>query len=269
MRSILLSTFLEEGFESRLQAALDLARAHDGHIAFVHAAPVGEYIAVDPFGGGIMAAAESRAAQDAAKEQHARIKKAMAGEDVPWNFFNVDGAPDDAVIAYSRLSDILVLSEPPLFEEDESDLASSLTYFAVEAHCPVLAVPHGSKRLDCTGKAVVAWNGSVPAANALRAAVPMLRQSEEVVLLTIGEDPAHFPAEAAASYLSHHEIKSEIITRPRVADVSDMMHDLILDLKADYLVMGAFGHGRMREFLFGGVSRHFVRRAPVPVLLTQ
>lgn len=267
MRSILLPVNDEEGLESRLQAALDLGRAADGHISFLQGIPVSDYVALDPFGGSYYVAEQREAALEEAERKRQMLKGAMANEDVPWDFISADGAPDDVMVAQSRMADVAVLSEPA--DDSDADLASSVTYFVMEAECPILAVPQSSKALDCAGKAVVAWNGSAPAANAMRAAIPILQAANTVEVVTIGEDPKDFPAAAACAYLSRNGIKAELILRDRRNKVADAMHDLLLDRKADYMVMGAYGHSRFRQTLFGGVSRHFIKRSPVPVMMTH
>lgn len=267
MRSILLPVNDEEGFESRLQAALDVGRACKGHISFLHGIPVSDYVALDPFGGAYYVAEQREAALEESERRRAMLKDVMHNEDVPWDFLSADGAPDDVLIEQSRLADVAVLSEPA--GDHDSDLASSVTYFVMTAQCPVLAVPQTSKALNCAGKAVVAWNGSLPAANAMRAAIPMLQLASSVEVVTIGEDPKDFPGEIAAAYLSRHGIKADLIRQDRQSKIADEMHDLLLARDADYLVMGAFGHSRFRETLFGGVSRHFIRSSPVPVLMAH
>ncbi|MEO1168821.1 MAG: universal stress protein [Pseudomonadota bacterium] len=265
MRSILLPVTDEDGFESRLQAALDLGRAANGHITFVHGIPVSDYVALDPFGGSYYVAEQREAALAEAENKKAKIDEEMRNEDVPWDFISAEGAPEDVLVAQSRLADVAVLSEPA--GDSDDDLASSVTYLVMEAECPILAVPQTSKALDCAGKAVVAWNGSAPAANAMRAAIPMLRVASKVEVVTIGEDPKDFPAATACAYLSRNGIKAELVLRDRRDKIADAMHDLLLDRKADYMVMGAYGHSRIRQALFGGVSRHFIKRSPVPVLM--
>lgn len=268
MQSILLPVNDEEGLESRLQAALDIGRATGGHISFLHGLPVSDYVALDPFGGSYYVAEQREAALREADEKRERIAAEMRNEDVPWDFRSADGSSDDVLVDHSRLADIAILSEPAY--ESEPDLAADVSYFVMSCHCPVMAVPQRSKALDCAGKAVIAWNGSAPAANAMRAAIPLLKVAETVEVVTVGEDPTHFPASSACAYLSRHGIKADLFLAERQAGkVAEEMQDLLLDRGADYLVMGAYGHSRFRETLFGGVTHHFIRRSPVPVLMTH
>jgi nucleotide-binding universal stress UspA family protein len=268
MQSLLVPVSDDDGLESRMQAALDICRAANGQVTFIHGAPLSDYIALDPFGGAYYVAEQRKASDEQALRKEDMINERMASEDVSWNFVYADGTPDDALLSHSRMADVAVVSEPPN-AKDEDDLAASATYFVMAAHCPILAVPYESKSLDCTGKAVIAWNGSAPAARAMRAAVPMLKLANSVEVITIGEDPSHFPGEAACTYLSRHGVRAELVVRPRRGKIADAMHDLLIDRKADYLVMGAYGHTRFRETLFGGVTRHFIRQSPVPVFMTH
>lgn len=268
MRSILLPVTEEQGFESRLEVALDITRCTEGHISFLHASPTGEYIAADPFGGAYFGATHQEAVESEREARHALVRNEMAGENVSWDFITARGALEHALVEHSRLADLLVLSEPPDWG-DEDDTASELIYLVMEAQCPVFAAPRRSRALDCTGKAVVAWNGSAPAARSMRAAVPLLRLAAAVELLTIGEDPQPFDAASAATYLSRQDVSCEIIIRERGRKTADMMHSLLDEREANYLVMGGFGHSRLSEAVFGGVSRYFVKRSPVPVLMTH
>lgn len=269
MRSILVPASPDEALESRLEAALDIARACNGHITFLHAARASDYVALDPFGGSYYVGVQAELAAEEAKECHDRAAKLMASEDVAWDFIEAAGNDESAAIEYSRLSDLIVLSEAPQWGDDDDDVTAGLTHIVMSVDCPILAVPEASKSLDCFGRAVVAWNGSAEAAGAMRAAMPLLRHADQVEVVTIGEDPQMFPGASACQYLSRHGVKSEFILQPRAENIAGQMTNMLIDRDAAYLVMGAYGHSRVREFLFGGMSRHFLRQSPVPVFLTH
>ena len=86
MQSILLPVNDEEGFDSRLQAALDVGRACKGHISFLHGIPVSDYVALDPFGGAYYVAEQREAALEDAERMRTKLKDVMHNEDVPWDF---------------------------------------------------------------------------------------------------------------------------------------------------------------------------------------
>src|SRR3546814_9870502 len=141
---------------------------------------------------------------------------------------------------------------------------------AVHARAPVLAVPPELKSFDCCGRALIAWNGSYEAAHALRSAITLLQQAQEVNIVTVDEDADSFPATSASEYLSRHGIASELHEWQRNdRTVEDTLIQAIRGLDASYLIMGAYGRSRLRETLFGGVTKCMMSEAPVHLLCTH
>ena len=122
-------------------------------------------------------------------------------------------------------------------------------------------------------KAVVAWNGSVQAARAVRAAMPLLARAESVMVAIVDEGAAPAGVEQGAdigAYLARHDLKVEVRT---IVNAHEGAGAAILDLAreedATFLVMGAYGHSRIRQFLLGGVTRHVLARATIPILMAH
>src|SRR3546814_1585612 len=89
-------------------------------------------------------------------------------------------------------------------------------------------------------------------------------------LVTVDEDADSFPATSASEYLSRHGIASELHEWPRNdRTVEDTLIQAIRGLDASYLIMGAYGRSRLRETLFGGVTKCLMSEAPVPLLVTH
>ena len=117
---------------------------------------------------------------------------------------------------------------------------------------------------------MIAWDGSQEAAIAMRLALPLLRQAESVELLTVAEKPSDFPARDAAIWLSRHGVSATIIERADSGDgVETIIRAVISERRAAFLVQGAYGHSRLRETLFGGVTRGLLANAPVPLFLAH
>ena len=91
--------------------------------------------------------------------------------------------------------------------------------------------------------------------------------SSEVHLLTVKEKSGGFPATDALRYLSRHGVKAELTVLPRVGSTEETLAAALTRLQAGLLVMGAFGHSRLREFLFGGVTNYFMSVEGGPALL--
>jgi nucleotide-binding universal stress UspA family protein len=187
---------------------------------------------------------------------------------VAWDWLQIDGPSLQAILDRSRLADLVVLSLAAKGEDDDEPALSLAAGVAIHSRAPVLAVPEGSGGLDALGPAMIAWNGSPEAAHALRFALPMLRRASEVHIVTATEDSIQFPAVDGCQYLARHGLRSELREWPRDGrPVAEALSDAARDLGARYVVMGAYGHSRLREAVLGGVTREMMRENPVPLLL--
>ncbi|MEQ1688073.1 MAG: universal stress protein [Sphingopyxis sp.] len=267
MRSFLVHADDSPAMEQRLQAALDLARAAEGHVQLHINTPMQRFVTLDPFGGAFLvgeALNQAQANEDALVE---RLSAQLGDEDVPWGIESSNSEPVDALVGSARLADCIIVS---LGEPGKANPGPDVGALAVAARCPVLALPRGPARLQLNGKVMVAWDGSYEAANALRAAVPLLARAETVTVVTIAEKAksAGFPATDALSYLSRHGIHAELLEKaPSQLTIEELLDECAETLGADMVVMGAFGHSRFRETLFGGVTRYFIDQAHTPLLL--
>lgn len=178
-----------------------------------------------------------------------------------------DGTTSDALINAARLADILIMS---LDREDAAGTARALISDVVTvSRTPILAVPAKASRLSFD-RAMIAYDGGFEAANALRAAVPLLQAASFVRISEIEMVPEQFPITDAATYLSRHGINAEIAVAAK-GDPS-VEERLLAEANAwapDFLVMGAYSHGRWREALFGGVTRFMLGALGIPVLLAH
>ena len=258
MRSILVQGGRDAGMEARLDTAMDLARVHGGHLTVLIDTPVDKYVTVDPYGGAILA---REALEVALKEDDAlaaAFGERLARDDVPFDVAQSELPQIDALVRGGDLADLLIISR-------SSGLAGDL---ALSASCPVLALPdHAALKLPL-GMVCIAWDGGSEAARALKAAVPLLADAAEVRVLTVESDgTSSFPPTEALRYLARHGIKAELADLPPGHSVEEVLADEVARAGADLLVMGAYGHSRLREFLFGGVTRFFLDELAAPPLL--
>ncbi len=139
---------------------------------------------------------------------------------------------------------------------------------------PVLVLPSVYQFSALPSQAVVAWDGSMPAARAIAGALPMLKRVGNVNLAIFnpGERPdAHGeqPGADMALYLSRHGVQVEVMIRETSTEAGEALLSLCADQGADLLVMGAFGHTRFRELLLGGATRQILDSMTVPVLMAH
>lgn len=257
MRSILVYADRSEAMDARFETALSLARAMEGHLTVLVDTPIARFMAMDAMGGSYLAADAVREAvnrDDAyAEELATRLKR----EDVPFDILRGEEEPVDAMAEASRLSDVIVLSR-------ECEFAGQL---AVAGTAPILVVGGDAPLNLPVDTVAVAWDGSYEAAAALRGAMPLLRLAKDVHVITVGEKSGAFPAVDAVQYLSRHGVKAELQEVERVGAVEEALAASVARLGAGLLVMGAYGHSRLREFLMGGVTRYFLQLAGGPALL--
>ncbi|CAM4209471.1 UspA domain-containing protein [Novosphingobium lubricantis] len=259
MRSILCPIDISQSLDDRIETALALARTTGGHVCFQIATPFASMAVWEPFGG----TSVSAVAIEEVRESNARLAKdldaRLAPQDVPYDVELRDQERIAAAAAGARFADVVVgsLNDPMIVET------------VLGLRCPVLAVPHGVPMLRFDQPALVAWDGGHEAANALRASLPLLHMAGEVHLLTVREKESSFPAADAARYLSRHGIHAVAHEAERNGTVAFTVEETARNLGAGLIVMGLYGHSRLRELLVGGVSREMLERATVPLLLAH
>lgn len=268
MKSLLLHVQDDPGMEARLQAALSIARATSGHISCLHVTPISLYIASDGITGAYMMPNFSKTLDEMEKKMRNRLEEHLKSEDVSWDYERIDGEPAQEIVNRSSLADLIIMGR--YHHRDTRYTPITLIGDVLQsARAPILVQPQELNNFDMWGPAVVGWNGSFEAANALRAALPLLQMASEVHIVTVEESKEHvLPSLAASTYLSRHSVTSELHARP-VSDkpVEEAIKETAQVMGAGYIVMGGYGHSRAREFLFGGVTRTFLKQCPLPLIM--
>lgn len=265
MKNILLLIHDDVGQEARFQAALDLTRALKGHLTCLDVSILPAMVG-DDYGGAALLLQEERTRESANMR---RIRARLAHEDVSWDLLDTTGDLEPCLEEASRMADLIVVNRK-LDSFPVPDMRTVTAELVIRCGKPILAVPEEIERLDLAGRALVAWDGSEQATAALQAAVPLLQIAESVTLLEVDDGSIEAPAEEAAAYLSRHGIEANIDRLPRDPDdVGDAILSQARNLKAGYVVLGAFGHSRIREALFGGVTRELLTKSAVPLFLAH
>jgi nucleotide-binding universal stress UspA family protein len=269
MKTILLHIHDDTALESRRQVTLDLSQAFGSHIDCLHATPLEEYLKHDPLTAMRLPEEFSDRMKQMRRDLQQRVERQLSMAGAAWDWFHVDDLMSTALVRHSMLSDLIVLTlADRAFEEDEPrSLAGSVV---IEARAPVLGVPENVTGLDVAAPALIAWNGTPEAAAAMRAALPILAKAREVFLLEVEEKRMRYPRDRAARYLSRHAIHVKIIQREAARrDIPDVILDAAAELGAELIVMGGYGHSRLREFVLGGVTRRLLNESTIPLLLAH
>ena len=269
MKNVLLYATEDNGMESRLEVALDVARAFESHLACIQVTPFDAVIMGDPFGGVYALPNLIAAVQDAEDDHKVRTEQKLQSEGASWDWAGFVGPPAQVAVERSHLADLVVLSIPG-GEGGYNGPLSIATDVALAARAPVLAVTPDTRRLDCFGPAMIAWNGSPEGANALRLTLPLLAKASAIHIVTVPEKSGLFPPTDASLYLARHGLASELHEwGAEGRSVAEALRDAATTLRAAYVVMGAYGHSRFSEAVLGGVTRDLLRDCPAPLLLAH
>ncbi len=257
MRSILVYADRGPSMSARLETGLALARANNGHVTVLIDTPVTRYVSMDPMGGSYVASDALQKAMADDDAQAEALAARLASEDVSFDIVRSEAEPVEALSSAARFADVVVLCRGCRFAGE----------VALLARTPVLVLPARTPLTVPVGPACVAWDGGAEAALALRYAVLLLRASSSVTVITVEEKPGGFPATDALRYLSRHGIKAELQELARTGSTEETISAAVARQQGQLLVMGAYGHSRMREYLFGGVTRYFLDDSQSPALL--
>lgn len=268
MKTILLHIYSDDTMDARLQVALDLARAHDGHIV---ALQVHNFLPLPDMGMGGVVDTGVIVAETLRQDEDYRTKfeERLANEDVKWSWLEATGDPAEELVSNGNFADIILVGQPHTnhFERTPLPIAAEV---ALRAPAPVMVVPARIEKFDCAAPIVIGWDGSRGASQAIRAALPILKRATSVHLVTVGPDTGKLPMLDAPTWLFRHGVKTELhaIDAPR-ANAAAELKSFALARKAAAIVMGAYGHSRLREAIFGGVTREMLRKSPVPLIMSH
>lgn len=271
MKSILVHIHRDDGQNARFKAALDVTRAFDGHLSCLQVTPLETFAPIDPYGVSFMMAQVIERISDEEKTERAAIEARLKDEPISWEWQTHAGAPSRLLAAHSWLADLVVLSATTKGMRPRIDAPQTAADVVIRASAPVLAVPHDANGIDCAGAALIAWDGSAEASTALRHALPLLKKAGSVTLVTVDRDEnMDLPASEATAYLARHGITaSETDLKREGRAVSQVLLEAARTSGASYIVMGAYGHSRLRESVLGGVTKDMLERTTLPLLLAH
>lgn len=274
MRSILLHVENDASLGPRMQTALSLARATGGHVTCVHATPIEAYVAFDTFGGVFVMEKVMEALGEQEAVLQAEVETTFRKEDVSWDFRKSTGSIVQVLLSYSALADVIVTGRTLHDGKSNRAALGRLGDIVMKSRVPVVIPSESGADFNPSGKAVIAWNDSYEAANAVRAAVPLLKLASAVDVFRIEEAAKQvdslFPSTRLLEYLSRHGIhanlKVESIDR---AFVGEALVAAAFDGGASHLVLGGYGHSRISEYVFGGVTRAVLESCPVNLVMAH
>lgn len=270
MKSIILHINDDDGMEARFQAALDIARAHGGHVTCLQATHQFNPTSFAPMGGDFVAGLNFEDIEETNRALRSDLQDKLADEDISWDWKMGLSDPASLLAEQSGLADLVVLSRAHGKRDDVRAPLPIAGDVALHSSTACLLVPPEIKKIDVAAPIVIAWNGSAEAGRAVRYALPAIKMASEVHLLMVAEEGRDFPDLSASQYLSHHGVKSEL---HQLSDdnnrIAIIVENFAAEKSASSIVMGAYGHSRMRETLFGGVTKSMIDRCEIPMIVAH
>lgn len=178
-----------------------------------------------------------------------------------------------AVIQHARTSDLVVLGQ-----HDARHHVLLVPWDFPQQVClhggrPVLVLPHTGDFASCGHTVVVGWNDSRESARALADALPLLQQAQEVHVLSLQHtrehDGQHPALDGVGQWLQRHGVPATLHLEATSLHTGDALLARSVDLGADLIVMGGYGHRRITELVLGGVTRSVLAKMPVPTLISH
>jgi len=171
----------------------------------------------------------------------------------------------------ARRFDLAIVGQPaPGAGEVEQIIAEAVLFGSGR---PVIVVPYIQKAPLKLDQVMVCWDGSHPAARAIADAMPILEKAKRVELVIVSNERGKKDEIAGADmgqHLARHGMKVDV---KRVdggnIDVADVLLSHAADSGADFIVMGGYGHSRLREFVLGGVTHSILRSMTAPALMSH
>jgi nucleotide-binding universal stress UspA family protein len=261
---------------ARIGIAINLAREFKAHLVGLHALKAIElpgYI-VAGAGGASVVEIQNKAAKERVARAKAMFNEAVAGNGrlngAEWRASELDAF--EAVTLHARYADLIVVGQPQAGDDAgvERGFAENV---ALGAGRPVLIVPYAG-RFDSVGRRVlIGWDAGREATRALTDALPFLARAASVQVLVVNPGIGHHgeaPGDDIALYLARHGVRVEVNVQEGVdIDVGDEILSRAADFGADLIVMGAYGHSRIREIVMGGATRTLIDTMTAPVLMSH
>lgn len=270
IKTILFHVQNDASLTERLDCALSIARTFGAHLHLLHVTPIEAFTVTDAFATFVNADIIA-VLEDEAGKLRARVEKKLEVEDVSWDYEEVTGTLMTHLLQRASLADLLIVGREPHEWLSGRSPVGSLGDMLHEMRTPIFIPGEGQSQVDLFGPAIVAWNGSTEAANALRSAVPLLKLASQVNVISIEESvDRRFPPTDAPEYLSRHGIHADLVVRPAVdGNVLEELLDEAVISGAAYIVMGGYSHSRAGEFFFGGLTRSLLKSCEVGLFVNR
>jgi nucleotide-binding universal stress UspA family protein len=274
LRDLLVHVGNDPGCGSRIDLAIRLAAAHEAHLTGLH-------VMVRPLIPGYVELQlppevheiQDRRLREMAGEAETLFKERVRLGGVQSEWRAVEGDLVESATLHARYADLTVVGQGLDLGEAPREQPFLPEELALAVGRPVLVVPRYGTFEAVGSRTLVAWNGSREATRAVNDAIPILQRAKKVTVLSVnpdGEPDRRVPSADISLHLARHGIKAEAAqTRATDIQAGDVILSYAADVGADLIVMGCYGHSRLREKVLGGATRDILEHMTVPVLMSH
>jgi nucleotide-binding universal stress UspA family protein len=259
-----------------LETALLVSRTFGSYMEGIAVRPaVGTYVTVEPVSSLAISGAFD---EDSAREARASFERFMLANNVPrgsdgaaatsWGWPRAEAVDDGVIGTYGRVFDLIVLGRPG--REVENPRMPPLEAALFESGKPALIVPKNAPK-SIGRHILLAWNGSTEQAHTNAYAMPLLQRAEQVTVLAIEGHTSDGPSgEQATQHLRRNGVKASALTlKEGSRSAGEIILDQAASLGCDLLVKSAYTQSRLRQMIFGGMTRHILAHATLPVFMAH
>ena len=271
MKDILVSVDDSDGCKKRLAVAQNIATRFSSHVTGIHVNPL---LPSMEFYAGTYGALTIQSLQSQINEEREKVTElfysAFSLGEGKVSFFS-----EEKVMAYynlAKVNDLVVVGQP------DPDLPNSYHRSMVEdlvvrSSRPLLFVPYAGNH-DTTGRSILgAWDNSREASRAIHDALPLLKAAEAVHVVSVNEAEklqTELPSATVSEHLARHDVNviAHDVIKNKVP-IAETLLSVSADYGSDMMVMGGYSHSRMREVIFGGVTRKIIDSMTIPVFMSH
>ncbi|HWA81720.1 MAG TPA: universal stress protein [Acetobacteraceae bacterium] len=202
----------------------------------------------------------------------AALEAHLTGAGLEGAFVLEEGAPIPAALREARLADLVIAGQTDPEDGPDRPTVNPVEEILLGAGRPLIVVPRYGSFPACGETVLVGWTETREATRAVHDALPILAAARAVTLLSIGEaaDEEEWPAAGMVEHLKRHDVPAKAAqTVTGGLSPADVLLNYAADIGADLIVVGGYGHSRLREVTLGGVTHSLLQHMTVPVLFAH
>ncbi|MGD0719730.1 MAG: universal stress protein [Roseiarcus sp.] len=265
---------LERGNANLLNIAGGLAERFKAEAIGVAARQPTPFVYSDSYVPQELVEQDREAIKNSVKLAEEEFRTALAGRasGLRWRSSIMFGPLSDYIADEARGADLLLISGDPEGSGYDPITDVNVGDLAMRAGRPILVTPDAHDHFDLR-RAVVGWKDTRETRRAIVDAVPLLRAAEQVSVVEIADrddlPDARVRLDEVVGWLGRHGVTAQAVASPAKGDDARELKAIVREQGADLIVAGAYGHSRLREWVFGGVTRALLRNPPACLLLSH